>query len=75
MLLMCGQDPLVAVRHDGSSWSKASKIGILELNMLGAQLDAAADRYGTWDEVFFLFSLSLFFLMVPTHTRGRVFPK
>lgn len=41
---------MVAVTHDGSSWEKARKMGILEANMLGAQLGAAAD---TWDEVFF----------------------
>lgn len=39
MLLMCGQDPLVAVTIEGSIWSKARKKGTLEANMLGAQLD------------------------------------
>lgn len=44
ILLMCGQDPLVAVTHEGSDWSKARKIRMMEVNMLGAQVDAAANR-------------------------------
>lgn len=31
---MCRHDPLVAVTHDGSSWSKVRKMGRLEVSML-----------------------------------------
>ena len=41
MLLMCRQDPLMAVTLEGSSWSKARNIGMLEINILGTQFDAA----------------------------------
>ena len=47
MLLMCGQDPLAAVTHEENSWSRARKIGTLEVNMLVTQLDAAANNYRT----------------------------
>ena len=41
ILLMCWQDELAAVTHEGSSWSKARKIGMLEVNMLNTALNAA----------------------------------
>lgn len=43
MLLMCGQDPLVAAADENSSWSKARKIGMLKANMLDRQLDTAKE--------------------------------
>lgn len=34
MLLSCRQDPLVVVTCEGSDWSKARQVGILEVNMV-----------------------------------------
>ena len=42
ILVMCWQDPLAAVTNEGSNWSNARKIGMLDVNILTSQLNEAS---------------------------------